>query len=281
MALFFTGCTLLQAIKPVERDELLKADEEGNVEFLKSVCAGDKRVRYSDDKRKACNMVKRHEAANVDCSNVVEAYENTPKNSEEFVGSMATKLAECGEHTFIFEHVVHWGNNAEGARILAKLEKEGQPMEEKFVEYASSHKGKAFLPKHTKFSLDYIGKWLIKKGSTGHCALIADAVKDGTELAKVWAFPYFKDAKCAAEGVPIAAEVLLSDSAQHRIWACATLGKLGDASVLGKVETLATTDAYSEIVEERTNSGSLVAVKVWPVRDACTAAAGKIKLRSQ
>jgi hypothetical protein len=96
--------------------------------------------------------------------------------------------------------------------------------------------------------------------------------------AKAWTMPYYRDAKCP-EGATIASDALLSERADHRIWACDTLATIGTNANLARVKTLGETDGYSEIREER-REGRIWAVKVYPVRERCTAAAGKIAMRS-
>ena len=90
--------------------------------------------------------------------------------------------------------------------------------------------------------------------------------------------PYLKAAGCK-EGIPVMVSSLTSDTANHRKWACQALGKVGTRAELDKVKTLAETDTYNFVREEERN-GRIWGVKVYPVREACLAAFGKIKLRN-
>jgi len=87
-----------------------------------------------------------------------------------------------------------------------------------------------------------------------------------------------KEAKCK-EGIPVAVETMVDESPRRRAYSCEILGAIGDASVLDKVKTLAETDGHSTVKEEQ-RDGRIWATKVYPVRDACLEAYGKIKLRN-
>ncbi len=272
------GCagTLL----PVERKEVDSAIRDRDTATLTAICQGDKRVRVDDDKRRACNHLKAQAATSGGCDTLVKRWEGAIV-SEDTQRSFGEQFAACKQYTDLFERVVHWGREEEGARLLVHLEEKGLPVEAEFVRYAETHTGEAFMPLpagRAKFALDNIGTWLIKKGHKQHCGTIAQAARGASMTAKAWTMPYFRAAKCV-EGAPIAADALLSERADHRMWACDTLATIGTPANLGKVKVLGETDGYSEIREER-REGRVWAVKVYPVRESCTAAAGKITLRT-
>lgn len=64
-----------------------------------------------------------------------------------------------------------------------------------------------------------------------------------------------------------------------RMYACEILGAIGDGSVAEKVKLVADTDGHSTVQEEE-RDGRVRATKVYPARDACLEAYGKIKLRN-
>ena len=274
------GCGMLPNLVPVETKEVDKANAYRDLATLDKICAGEVRLRYDRDKERACTYAARHRAVEGDCASLVERYESTTKDWK-MQKTMGEQFATCEMYTEFFEQVVHWGNQDEGVRLLAHLDEAGHPMEEKFAAYAQSHQGASFMnigENEAKFALDYIGKWLVAKGSTGHCDVVVEAARDAKEIAKVWVMPYLKKSGCAA-GAEIATDLLLSDSAQHRVWACQALGEIGAAKHLKAIHTMAENDGFSQVREEQ-RDGRIWAVKEWPVRDACRAAYGKVDLRA-
>ena len=275
------GCGgMLANIMPLERKQIEDANKNGDLATLERACSGQARLRYSGDKRRACQYLKRHKSSKGTCDDVVARYKGTSKDWP-LQQSFGREFAKCNKWTEMFEVVVHWGNRAEGAKLLAMLDSEGVKVEEAWVAYLDSHKGAAFFAmggNTAKFALDNIGKWLLKKGAKGHCRSVVAAATGANEIARAWVLPYLKGAGCA-EGAVVANSLLTSDRANHRMWACQTLGIIGGKNAAAKLEVLAASDPYNEVREER-RGGRVWGVKVWPVRDACKAAAGKIKLRS-
>lgn len=292
VTLFFmtlaTGCSLVTGlIAPADTSSINSAVSRKDEAYLEKVCNGESMARSDSDKEYACNQLERlrgpGKALAATCDDVVQKYDDASKDEYSFVASMADKMAECGHYAYLFEHVVHWGNNKEGAKLLGELEGKGKPVEAEFVKYLGSHKGPKFfaVEKNRKndvlYGMDHITKWLIDKGSTQHCAAIAESATGANIVARVSVMDYFKEAKCK-EGIPLAVELLLEDLPGDRTLGCNILGAIGDASVLEKVKVVAETDGFSTVKEEERN-GRVWATKVYPVRDACLAASGKIKLR--
>lgn len=292
-----SGCSLLGGLglgevggigeKPADNSSINSASSRGDEAYLEKVCNGETPARQDSDKEYACNRLERlrapKKALAVSCDDLQKAYEDAPKDDRKFVAAMSEKMAECGHYPYLFEHVIHWGNNNEGVEILQSLEKNGKPVEEEFGKYLESHKGAMFFAttqskkNDVLYGIAHITKWLMGKGSTQHCAAIANAATGANIYARVSVMTYFKEAKCK-EGVPLATELLAEDMPGDRTLGCRILGAIGDASVLGKVKIVAETDGYSTIKEEERN-GRVWATKVYPVRDACLEASGKIKLR--
>jgi hypothetical protein len=197
--------------------------------------------------------------------------------------SAAKRVAECDQYPYLFEHVVHYGES-EGEKILVELEKGGAPVEAEFAKYLASHKGPQFFalkegrPNDAVYGLRHITHWLVQKGrGAQYCPAIADAAKGANMTARMSLFDYLRDVKCK-EGIAVGVETLLDDEARNRSLSCILLGSIGDASVLDKVKTVADTDGYST-VKEQERDGRIFGMKVYPVRDACLEAYGKIKLR--
>lgn len=291
-----TGCSLATGLLGSAGGSVFEAADTSSINaavdrkdeaYLEKVCNGESAARGESDKKYACQQLERlrgpGKAMAASCDKVIQAYDDASKDEYSFVASMGNKMAECGHYAYLFEHVVHWGNNKEGAKLLGELESKGKPMEAEFEKYLGSHKGAQFFPvkegrkNDVIYGMDHITKWLIDKGSTKHCAALAEAAKGSNLVAFTSSMEYFKQAKCK-EGVPLATELLLADLPGDRILGCSTLGVIGDASVLDKVKVLAETDGFSTVKEEE-RDGRVWATKVYPVRDACLQASGKIKLR--
>ena len=76
--------------------------------------------------------------------------------------------------------------------------------------------------------------------------------------------------KCE-QGIPFAEKALTDKIPSVRRVSCIFLGEVGVAKHVEKLEILGSTDGYSEVQGRQ---------KIYPVRDACKEAAGKIKLRA-
>ena len=269
----------LGTLIPVDTPDVKAAKERKDVAWLKQVCDGEMRVKYDMVKYDACQYQKELDATGgatgkTDCGTVVERYKAAPKQDDGFVITMSKEMASCGKYTELFELVAHWGDDG---RVLIALD--SASLDDEFEKYAKSHIGPSFLNiEHGDHAMRHISHWLEKKRHFGHCESVAEAAKDADEKVRAWSLPYLREAKCKT-GIPIAVGLLTSDKPSHRMWACQALAHFGDASVLPKVKILANTDSFHELQEVRGNSGAMYATKVYPVREACVAAAGKIELR--
>lgn len=277
---------MMGTVIPITHPQIQYAMKNKDLDMLKKVCSGEWKVDVQSDRNISCDVVRKAEAeeaaknaSNIPCEQLSETYKNVPKDSEATVTAFGKAFAKCGMYKELFEQVAHWGNSGEGVRILNTVEAAGFPVEQEFVKYAKANPGPKFMNTDTtQYNLDYITKYLIKKGSLGHCATLAAAGKGASEVARVWMLPYFRAAKCK-EGLPITHELLLSNTPKYRMWACDALGDYGDATSLKKANTLGANDGYSEVQEQQGSDGRVWGMKVYPVQDACKEAAGKIKLR--
>lgn len=219
------------------------------------------------------------------CATVAERFKNSKMSDGElhdaFYGKWAERLGKCDKFDVVFENIVHvgdMGDDAIGAKVLASLEAAQLPVEAGFVKYAQTHAGAAFLPgDHGHFASDHLRGWLIRGKHFSHCDELSKALDGARDGVRANVLMYFTEAKCAKQGRAIGVSLLLSDKPLNRIIACANLANTGDAAAAKKLNILAETDAYFEVV---TNPNG-VAYKQWPVRDACKAAAGKITLRGE
>lgn len=273
------GCAGLAAIMPVEHRDVRAALQTNNTALLKDICSGKRRVRYSGDRRTACNHLKQAAATKGTCEDALARYKSVRK-SQALVNSFAKEFAKCGHWDAIFEHLAHYGNRMQQPALLS-LEDSGAPLKAKYVQYLSTHKGPRFFAMGgatAHYALQHIGNWLVKKGHTDLCPQVAAAATGANPVAQAWVLPYLKTTKCT-QGAPIAANLLLANNANHRKWACQALAVIGGKRDAKKMAILANTDPYSVVREVRRN-GRIWATKEYPVRAACRQAVGKVKLRT-
>ncbi|GEM_PF-2564898 len=273
------GCGGLKNIMPVENRQIRAAIKNNDMALLQDVCDGKRRVRYDSDRSRACKHIKQQSATKGTCDDAVARYKGAPKN-QKLVESFAREFAKCGHFTEIFEMLAHYGNGRY-QRAIGMLAKEGVPMKKQWVKYMRTHKGRRFFAMGgatAHYGLQHIGNWLVAKGHTDLCKDYIAAATGASTVAQVWVMPYLKDAKCKG-GAALVSGLLTADKANHRKWACQTLGVIGGKRAAKKMAVLASTDPYSVIREQR-RGGRIWATKEFPVRAACKQAYGKIKLRS-
>jgi hypothetical protein len=240
---------------------------------LQAQCAG-KTSLGDGSKRRACDFAQIVDAEDTkDCTRVVDLYDKGPSyNDRDFVVAMGKQFARCDLADPLFERIAPWGRGG----ILEEVEKSGAPLESLFVKYASTHPGAKFLAgEKDGFASAHVFDWLIGQDHKGQCRLLATTVAGASDNVRRNAVVYFQENGCK-EGVAFAIALLTSASASSRAVACTALGEIGDPGIAGKLAVLGDTDGYAEVQEQGD-----YAMRVYPVRDACRAAAGKIALRAK
>ena len=116
-------------------------------------------------------------------------------------------------------------------------------------------------------------------GHLGHCATVVRAVTGAAQDVRTRALPYFAAATCA-DATPVAVGLLASTDPEHRKWACDALATFGDASAVRALEVIAQRDGFEELRDQESTSGRVYVVKAYPIREACSAAASQIALRT-
>ncbi len=106
---------------------------------------------------------------------------------------------------------------------------------------------------------------------TPSCDAVVANFQDKPANVRRAAAPYFVSMKCSA-AASLYEDMLIDNSADRRQTACVTLGEIGTRASLSRLNIVAESDAAFEVVDLN---------KVYYVRDACRAAAGKIKLRGE
>lgn len=283
------------AAKDVAKMKELCADESlGNPEDRGVPANAPKHVQFNIQsnrkvRRDACHYVRSAEADVDDgnCATVAERWKNATMqqdgNRDEFYLRWARRLSKCEVWAPVFEDIARmddFGTNAVGYQVLRKLDSEGVDVKSGLQSYLMSHSGRRLLAvKKGNYAMNHIANWLLKSGHKDQCGAMARALKGAADDTVRSALFYFSETGCHAEGEPLALSLLTSESARARAGACANLGSLVQTRRgLKKVKILAKSDTYSEVREHR-RGGRVWAERVYPVRDACVAAAGKIQLR--
>jgi len=273
-----------------EDKEVSAANRRGDLGYLERVCSGQLPIRQGQTfvKKNACAFAKLHKetdaALHGTCGDVVARFASITPPGRHYVTEMAVQFAKCDKYAELFEQIASWGSASAGEGILRKLAEQGLPIEAKFLDYARTHAGAAFLhvgdlggrlgTTRGLTAIDNITSFLLDVGSKQHCSLISRAVVDASVEVRLGAFRYFSATNGCPEAIAVATGLLTSNLPSTRIAACQLLGHIGKASVVPKLKILADSDGYSTVVVK-----DGVGVKVYPVRDACGAAAGKIALR--
>ncbi|MBI3073450.1 MAG: hypothetical protein HYY84_15165 [Deltaproteobacteria bacterium] len=221
------------------------------------------------------------------CATVVKRYEEagwiSGESHADHYAKWARRFVKCNNFAAIFENLAHrgdYGKGGEGVKLLQSLEKDGVPVVAEFVKYAKTHKGRRFLRiKMMSYAANHIGNWLVEGGHLDHCGVLSAALADADELLRAGILFYFTEAKCMKEGRALGVGLLAADRADSRRLACANLASTGDASVLKKLRIVSDSDGYNVVQERRGGDGRIYGVRVYPVREACKQAMGKIQLR--
>lgn len=275
------GCGLLALpgaiAKKAERDahdNIREARRKRDAAYIAEQCKED----GSKSSELACEY--RRQLAledNKDCGAVAAEYKDpNPDFDNVHRHAMAKRFAACDKYALVFERLY----DHSAWKVLLDA---GLPVADQAVEYVRSHPGPALFAGAEDKRLamaDLVGGLLHLK-RTQHCDVLVPAVKDADPGVQLAALEYFAGARCA-EATPIAASFFLDPEPGNREWVCQKVGDFGDASVLPKLDILAQTDAHSVVEEEERRDGSgsrFYAVKVYPVRQACAEAVGKIRLR--
>ena len=265
--------------------EIKTAKTHRDVATLERLCRD---LPPGNEKYDACQSAK---ALNADvddgnCEALATRYEaSSPLGDESDVDNQVRwghKFAKCHNYKAIFEQVAargDYGETSSGVLALVKLEADQLPVVAEFLKYAKDNSGPKFLSvPRGPWAAAHIGDWL-SIGKHKHCSEIASAVAGASVGVQVDLLFYFTELDCTVEGRALAEPLLESDKPGARAIACNNLAKTGTRSNIRKLEILATTDEHNTLREERGAEGRVWATKVYPVREACRSAIGKIELR--
>jgi hypothetical protein len=258
-----------------------KAVAQGDWAFVGKVCREEVKAAQAP-RRAACEADEQHAreqgyAATMaaGCDDVLQKFRavrslDRAKDDELFL-AVAKKLGSCGRYRELFESMVH--REQAGVQALVAIEQAGLPLLAELTRYVDAS-GPAFLADQGLYAMHNIGLWMLEKGHLDQCPLTVRAATAAGDAVVAGAINYLVAAKCA-EGAPLFARALRTDSTQLRTRACNALAKLGTAAQLDVVGAAADADPAVDVVE-RNGYG----VRVYPVRDACAHARAQIQLRA-
>jgi hypothetical protein len=270
-----SGCGLIRsAVRANETERLRNLEAAGDYEALAETCA--KPRRYEACKAKKRVGSKRLAAST--CDDIlenIEAYYRNHDATKKADLALGRKVVTCGHTTKLFDGTVRLRYHR---TTLQKLD--GDELFDAFVAYVKSQQS-AWDWDDRGYFVSALSKWLGSSGEPGRCPRV-HAQLDHVAAAQHGAFlRAFHQLGCEEESTPMALADLSHDAAHRRALACEVLGDFGGADVLPKLEALAETDPYSEAHEVRSQRhDAVIAVdKVYPVRERCLEAAGKVRLR--
>ncbi|MFH2006967.1 MAG: hypothetical protein ABI333_10320 [bacterium] len=194
---------------------------------------------------------------------------NKQANSKNFL-TVGFKFVKCKNWDYVIEKLIHWGGRSgDGAALLKALHTAGKKLEKRMLAYMKKHQRNLFNFEHAGYALDHYTSWMHDNRLHRSCRKYIPYAKKLAD--KVWGnFAwYFRMSKCKA-AANIVAKRLSSPLWRTRKGACVTLGQIGNKRHLRKVKILARSDSYTTFVRH---------YRVYPVRNACRAAAGQIQLR--
>jgi hypothetical protein len=269
----------------------------GNVKRLKQICQGQRRASpfYKWRSRKgACSAVASAGSkvgmkalASATCGTIISVFEkhkdqtvslnkrDMPKAQQhKNFNAFALKMASCKKWDYLFTKLMHWGGSSgPGRGMLDALAKAGHKVEKLALAFVKRTRGKLFKFEHADHALSHLVGYLKDSRPTKSCrswVKWAYKLPDGVWGSMNW---YLRETKCKG-AVKVALKRFGSSSTSVRIGACKTVGKLGKRRHIGKLKVLAKRDGYSKWVRRGYRK-----VRIWPVREACNAAIGQIKVR--
>ena len=172
--------------------------------------------------------------------------ESEAKRVDDAVHAFAQQYATCKQYAGLFERVAA---RAAGPAALGALEARGVPVEQAFVEYLTTHRGSAFLRVEAPADAMWgVTQWLVKQRHMSHCPALATALEGASADAHGGAAYYFSKTRCP-QALPRVVVALGSKEYRYRRAACEVLGQIGDASVLPRLQQVATRDPFSYGIE--------------------------------
>ena len=250
----------------------------GCIRIESKSAAAERKQHAESDKRAARVAGFRDKIAAASCDDVVKTYRSNRHLMDDFGSStakdtrvaLAKKILECKKSAELFA----CAGNTMGA-YFNDAEKEGVDVMGALKGYlASSDRKGIFLSDSCSddngYSSRAVFEWLRARKQDDLCADFIHAMESGDAMARATIVNYYLLARKCDGGAKLAIKGLQADEVWAKEATCTYLGKYGDASQVGDIETVARAHSERVLVDGR---------EVVPVRDVCMQAAATLRLK--
>jgi len=270
-AIALTGCSEImiggRALVRNGTDDVDAASARHDWAALDTMCKDTSRHTDADARKAACNRLHQRDIDVVVSAPCDQKWEvaKTEQHSGTVRGEVevAKSFFACN----LGDKLV--GENGGWVSVVSDFDKwqaAGLPVTETVLRVLASPEGATLRVDQIAGLVDYA----VRKDALNACDPILARFQNAPVMKKSAAGRYFVAGKCGA-AVPMFEGMLAEGDARVRQNACWSLGEIGGRSSVAKLGILADSDAAFEVVDLN---------KVYFVRDACRAAAGKIRLRN-
>lgn len=250
----------------------------GCIRIESKSAAAERKQHAASEKRTARVTEFRNKIAGASCDDVVTTYRMSRHQMDDFGSStakdtrvaLAKKLIECKKSVELFA----CAGNTMGA-YFNDAEKEGVDVMGTLKGYLASGDRKGiFLSDACSDDKGYssraVFEWLRARKQDNLCAELIHAMESGDAMARATIVNYYLLAKKCDGGAKLAIKGLQADEVWAKEATCTYLGKYGDASQVGDIETVARAHSERVLVDGH---------EVVPVRDVCMQAAATLRLK--
>lgn len=250
----------------------------GCIRIESKSAATERRQHAESDKRTARVTEFRNLIAGASCNDVVTTYRTRQGLMDDFGSStakdtrvaLAKRLIECKKSVELFA----CAGNTMGA-YFNDADKEGVDVMGSLKAYLASGDRKGiFLSDACSddggYSSRAVFEWLRARKQDNLCAEFIHAMENGDATARATIVNYYLLAKKCDGGAKLAIKGLQADEVWAKEATCTYLGRYGDASQVGDIETVARAHSERVLVDGR---------EVVPVRDVCMQAAATLRLK--
>jgi hypothetical protein len=251
----------------------------GCIRIESKSAAAERRHQADTDKKMASVTEFRSKIAAASCDTVVATYRTNESRMEQFGSptakdtrvALAKKFIECKKGAELFSCV----GNIMGA-TFNDAEKEGVDVMGSLKGYLASSDRKGIFvsdacPGDQGYSLRATFEWLRNRKQDNLCADFIHAMENADANARATIVNYYLIAKKCDGGAKLAIKGLQADEVWAKEATCTYLGKYGDASQIGDIETVAKAHTERILLDD--------GHEVVPVHDICMQAAASLRLK--
>ncbi|MEM6990200.1 MAG: hypothetical protein AAF721_06880 [Myxococcota bacterium] len=270
-----SGCSLLKAlVKNRYANKLEELEARGDYEGLAEICADPGHESACKAKRRV-GLLRLEQAGCDTLEEDIERYYINHSGTQQGDHALVEKFVACGkaESLFAKSFRLRWLPEA-----LTEADKGGAELFSPYLAYLDQ--GDALYA--GQYGGDFahrFTKWLVAAKDASRCEALEQRVDHVAPESRGEFMWVYLELGCEKEALARSQEFLVSERASDRRQGCEALGKYGDATALDKLLTLAQTDPYASRREVGTASGTIAIETTYPVREACLAAAGQLRIR--